>query len=54
MEYAKSGSLFDKIQEKKNKGERFTNEQMMYYITQLIIAVMFMHSKNILHRDIKT
>jgi len=27
---------------------------VLYFIAQLVIAVMFMHSKNILHRDIKT
>ena len=32
MEYAKAGSLYDKIREKKNKGERFTEPEIIYYI----------------------
>jgi NIMA (never in mitosis gene a)-related kinase len=30
------------------------DEQILYFISQLIIAVLFMHNKNILHRDIKS
>ena len=54
MEYAKEGSLSDKINECKTKGIPIGDDNILYYITQLIIAVLFMHDKNILHRDIKT
>ncbi|EGR34354.1 hypothetical protein IMG5_014920 [Ichthyophthirius multifiliis] len=54
MEYAKEGALSDKINECKIKGIHISDENILYNITQLIIAVLFMHDKNILHRDIKT
>jgi NIMA (never in mitosis gene a)-related kinase len=54
MEYAANGSLFDKINHHKGIGVPISEDVALYYIAQLIIAVMFMHSKNILHRDIKT
>lgn len=54
MEYAPVGTLYDKIVEFKSRGERIDEKLIVYFISQLVLAVMFMHSKNILHRDIKT
>ena len=28
--------------------------QIFYFIAQVLVAIMFMHEKNMLHRDIKT
>lgn len=54
MEYAKEGALSDKISEHKAKGIPIDEDTILYFTAQIIIAVLFMHSKNILHRDIKT
>ncbi|KAL4453143.1 hypothetical protein ABPG74_015374 [Tetrahymena malaccensis] len=54
MEYAKEGALSDKISEHKQKGVPIDEETILYFTAQIIISVLFMHSKNILHRDIKT
>lgn len=54
MEYAKEGSLNDKIQDNKAKGLRIEEEQILYFLSQIVIALLFMHQKNILHRDIKS
>ncbi|KAL4490020.1 hypothetical protein ABPG73_021064 [Tetrahymena malaccensis] len=54
MEYAKEGALSDKIQEHKNKGARIDEETILYFTSQIVIALFFMHQKKILHRDIKS
>ena len=53
MEYASLGSLHDKIQDCRSRSMTISEDEALYFIAQLIIAVIFMHSKNILHRDIK-
>ena len=60
MEYAEGGALNDKISEHKTTGKSFTKTQIMTWfiylsrMAQIIIGIMLTHSKNILHRDIKT
>ena len=54
MEYAEGGTLADKILEFKLKGEIFDTETILQWISQVILGVMLMHSKNILHRDLKS
>lgn len=54
MEYAEGGTLADKILEFKLAGEVFDNETILNWISQVILGVMLMHSKNILHRDLKS
>jgi NIMA (never in mitosis gene a)-related kinase len=53
MEYAEGGSLAKKIKDHKITGEYFTNEEILDWIAQLVLGMCHMHSKNILHRDIK-
>jgi len=36
------------------KGKQFTCDEILRYMAQITLGVMAMHSKNILHRDIKT
>jgi serine/threonine protein kinase len=54
MEYADGGSLAQKIQNYISQGKTFSTEEILRYIAQITLGVMAMHSKNILHRDIKT
>jgi NIMA (never in mitosis gene a)-related kinase len=54
MEYAEEGSLSDRINQHKGRGEPIPNEKIIGWAAQLVIGIMLMHSKNILHRDIKS
>jgi len=54
MEYAEGGTLADKILEYKLAGEAFDTDTIINWISQVILGVMLMHSKNILHRDLKS
>ena len=51
MEYADGGSLFHHIQRAKAP---FPESQILSYAVQLLLALQHMHSKNILHRDMKS
>jgi len=53
MEYANGGNLDDKIQKNKKKEEAFSSDQVLKWVSQIVLGVMLMHSKNILHRDLK-
>ena len=52
LEFAPGGSLYSKL--KKQPKGRFTEHQTAIYITQLASALRYMHSKNIMHRDLKS
>ena len=54
MEYAPGGALADRLQELRNQGKRIPNDQLISWLSQILIALMVMHSKHILHRDLKT
>ena len=49
MEYAKGGSLFYYIREKKYLSEK----ESFQYFSQIINAVYFLHKNDLIHRDIK-
>jgi serine/threonine protein kinase len=54
MEYAEGGSLAQKIQNYLVQGKEFGTDDILRYMAMITLGVMAMHSKNILHRDIKT
>jgi NIMA (never in mitosis gene a)-related kinase len=54
MEYAQGGNLAVKLKDMKNAGQRLSTLQTLTWLAHLVIALMLMHSKNILHRDLKT
>ena len=54
MEFASQGALSSLISKKLISGGRFESSTIIKYIAQITLAVMAMHAKNILHRDIKT
>ena len=49
LEYAPRGELYDRLK----KCGRFTNEVAAKYIYQIVDAIQYCHSKQIVHRDIK-
>jgi serine/threonine protein kinase len=52
MEYADGGDLSHKIKEGNGRGLK--EPTIMYYFSQLSLAIEYLHSRHVLHRDIKT
>uniref|UniRef100_A0A6Q2YDP6 non-specific serine/threonine protein kinase n=2 Tax=Esox lucius TaxID=8010 RepID=A0A6Q2YDP6_ESOLU len=52
LEYCNGGNLYDKINQQ--KGELFSEEDVIWYLYQVASAVAHIHKAGILHRDIKT
>nr|CCC93275.1 unnamed protein product [Trypanosoma congolense IL3000] len=52
MEYADGGDLYTAI--KNRKGVRFSEKEILHYFSQLCLAMLHLHEKHILHRDLKT
>ena len=61
MDYADGGDMALKVQEyqTKNKGkpevakDYLTEDQILYWFTQICLALKHCHDRKILHRDIK-
>ncbi|KAK3589291.1 hypothetical protein CHS0354_026942 [Potamilus streckersoni] len=53
-EYCEGGDLDMKINEMKKKKEAFDEKTIMDWFIQLILAVHYMHTRRVLHRDLKT
>ncbi|XP_075683241.1 serine/threonine-protein kinase Nek11 isoform X1 [Rhinoderma darwinii] len=52
-EYCEGSDLDCRIQEIKNKGEIFPEDQVTEWFIQLLLGVQYMHERRILHRDLK-
>ncbi|XP_075704629.1 serine/threonine-protein kinase Nek9 isoform X2 [Rhinoderma darwinii] len=52
LEYCNGGNLFDKIV--RQKEQLFQEEMVVWYLFQIVSAVICIHRAGILHRDIKT
>ncbi|KAL4220699.1 hypothetical protein ACF0H5_021095 [Mactra antiquata] len=51
MEYASGGDLLQKIE--KQNGVWFTNDTILDWFLQVLLALEYIHKQNILHRDLK-
>lgn len=54
MANLEEGDLNHHIKVRKQKGEAFSEELIMNWFLQILLALQYVHSKKILHRDIKT
>ncbi len=54
MDYADGGDLYTKIAQQKKTGRGFDEEQILDWFLQICLALKHIHSKRILHRDLKT
>lgn len=52
MQYAEGGTMDKMICEQ--RGTKFPEESVLNYFTQVAVGLEYMHSKQILHRDLKT
>ena len=53
-EYADGGDLSEKIKERKNKNNNFTESEILDYFYQICLAIKHIHEKKIIHRDLKS
>uniref|UniRef100_A0A914WEK6 non-specific serine/threonine protein kinase n=1 Tax=Plectus sambesii TaxID=2011161 RepID=A0A914WEK6_9BILA len=52
MQYAQGGTLCDMLEQR--SGCLMDEERILYYFTQIVLSLHHLHSKQILHRDLKT
>lgn len=51
MAYCEGGDIYDKI--KDADGKHFSEEQVLDWLVQILLALHYIHEKRILHRDLK-
>lgn len=54
MEYCNGGDVRQSIKAKGKSGEHFPEEHIMTWFVQLCLALQYIHSEKVLHRDLKT
>lgn len=54
QDYCDGGTLYEKIQDAKQDKVALEEDQILKWFMQIVMAVQYIHSKRVLHRDIKT
>lgn len=52
-EYASGGNMKIKLEKAKDKGIKFSDNQILIWLSQMCLGLSHIHSKNIIHRDLK-
>lgn len=53
MELVQHGNLSDKIAQKVERGESFSDEEASQIVKSILEAVEYLHQNNVVHRDLK-
>ncbi|KAG2440790.1 hypothetical protein HXX76_003646 [Chlamydomonas incerta] len=54
MAFCEGGDLFKHIRQLRDKGQTVPEPQVWAWLVQLLLSLSYIHSKRILHRDVKT
>ena len=54
LELCENGDLNDKIKEKKQKNDIFTENEILHYFYEMLQGLYYLHKNRVVHRDLKT
>lgn len=54
MVYCDGGDIYSKIKGNQSKGKNFPENQIVDWLAQMALALLYLHERKILHRDMKT
>ena len=54
MVYCDGGDIYSKIKASSSKGKNFPETQIVDWLAQMALALLYLHERKILHRDMKT
>ena len=54
MVYCDGGDIYTKIKAQKSKNKNFPESVIIDWLAQMALALLYLHERKILHRDMKT